>query len=522
MKILKNVRPLVFWPTFLMVGFAVAMSFVDLKGFLSAATTANNAILDNMFWMFTGSSFLMVVTIAAVFCSPLAKVRIGGPDAKPLLNRLQWVSVALCTTVAVGIVFWALAEPIYHLYTAPKSIGYEPGSAEAVRFTLSELFLEWTITPYCIYGVPAILFALVYYNNQGQFSLSSMLVPIFGERMNTNEGLRSLIDFLCLFALIFGMASSLGTGVMFLSGSVRYYFPDTPLQLLMAIFIAAIVVTYTISAVSGLQKGIARLSTINVAAMIFVIVAIFLVGPTKYIIGSGMEAAGNYLSNFFKMSLFTGAIADDPWPKWWPIFYFANWFAWAPICAMFLGRISKGYTVREAILVNVVVPCFFSGIWISIFSGTTIHLDLTNGGYLKEILDTKGVDFIFFGVFEKLPLGLFLIGIMTFVAFINYVTAADSSTDAISNLCTKGWNADSDEKKAIPQKLIWGILIGFVAWLLTSFAGIDGIKMLSNLGGVPAMLVGLCFSAALFKIAFDSKIRKQFEIEDVEEEQLKN
>lgn len=512
MKVLENVRPMVFWPTFILVGCAVAMSLIDLKGFLGAATTANNTILDNMFWMFTGASFLMVVTIVAVFCSPLAKVRIGGPDAEPLLSRPKWAAVALCTTVAVGIVFWALAEPIYHLYTAPKSIGYAAASPDAVRFTLAELFLEWTITPYCIYGVPAILFALIFYNNKGEFSLSSMLAPVFGERMRNNETLKSLVDFLCLFALIFGMASSLGTGVMFLSGSVRYYFPDTPLQLLMAIFIAAIVITYTISAVSGLQKGIARLSTLNVCAMIFVIVAIFVVGPTKYIIGSGMEAAGHYLTNFFKMSLFTGAIADDPWPKWWPIFYFANWFAWAPICAMFLGRISKGYTVREAILVIVVLPCFFSGLWIAIFSGTTIHLDLNNGGYLKEVLDTKGVDFIFFGVFEKLPLGLLLIGIMTFVAFINYVTAADSSTDAISNLCTKGWTADSDEKKAIPQKLIWGILIGIVAWVLTSFAGIDGIKMLSNLGGVPAMLVGLCFSVALFKIAFDPEVRRKFEV----------
>lgn len=490
-----SLRPLVFWPTFLILLAAVIASYVDLDAFLAAASTLNSAILDNFSWLFSLGSLYLLAMAVIVYFSPLGRIRIGGHDATPLLSRLRWFSITLCTTLAVGVLFWTTAEPLYHFMSPPASSGLEAGSGDAMLFAMSTMFLHWSFTPYAIYAVPALIFALAFYNLRLRFSISSMLEPIFGPKVKRFGG---LIDAVSLYALVAGMASSLGTGALTLAGGAGQYLGGEADPLRLGVIIAIIVVTFVVSAASGLQKGIARLSSLNAVLLLILGVFMFIVGPTVFCLALGVESFGVYLDNFFTESLFTGAAGADQWPQWWSIFYWAVWFAWAPVAALFLGKISRGYTVREFLRVNLLYPALFASVWIVIFSGTALYFQAHTGTDLYAILNDRGVENVLYELFRQLPLSGVWIPLLLFIAYVSYVTAADSQTDAIGNLCTRGLTADSDLNAGVPMKVIWGVIVGVVSWVMVSFVGIDGVKMLSNLGGLPAMLIVLLASGSLW------------------------
>ena len=492
-----NIRPLVFWPTFLILMTAVTMSFIDLDGFLRVTKSLNDMLLDHFAWLFSLGSFYLLMLLVVVYFSPLGKTRIGGDDARPLLSKAKWFSITLCTTLAVGVLFWTTAEPIYHLNSPPASWGLVAGSTEAALFSISAMFLHWSFTPYAIYTVPSLVFALAFYNRKLPFSISSSLQPVFGNAVLGKKG--QLIDTVALYALVAGMASSLGTGAITLVGGFGEFMDISTSPFTLGIAVSLIVVTFVLSAASGLRKGIAKLSSINAVLLLMLGLFVFIFGPTVYILSFGTEGIGSYLGNFFELSLFTGAVSGDPWPKSWSVFYWAVWFAWAPISALFLGKIGRGYTVREFIQINLIFPSLFAILWIAIFSGTAIHIDMTQGGILNTTLNESGLEKLLYFVFNQLPLSEIMTLVLIFVAYISYVTAADSNTDAIGNLCTSGFTAESDEKSSLGVKVLWGSIIGIVSWTMVSFVGVDGIKMLSNLGGLPAAIIILATSLTLCK-----------------------
>ena len=483
-----RIKPLVFWPTFLLLLAALLLSYLDLPAFLSLASGANKWILGHFSWLFSLASFSLLLTCVWVYCSPIGKLRIGGEGAQPLLGRKRWFAVTLMTTMAVGVLFWTSAEPIYHLYYPPAAYGLRAGSAEAASFAMSAMFLHWTFTPYAIYTVPALLFGLVFYNLKLPFSVGSMLQPLLGRWVSGRSG--HLIDALALYALVAGMASSLGTGALALVGGINQYLPLPASPFSLGLVIAAIVVTFVCSALSGLQRGLTWLSSINTWILLALAGFLLIFGPTTFILAFGLESFGNYLNQFFRLSLSTGAASQDGWAGSWTIFYWAVWFAWAPISAMFLGKISRGYTVREVIVMNLLLPAGFTALWIMIFSGTALSIDLGQAGLLKGVLEQQGVENVLYTIIRQLPMSEIMMAMVVFIAFLNYVTAADSNTDAISNLCTSGFYADSAEKAGKSMKLVWGGVIGLVSWVMTSYAGgVDGVKMMSNLGGLPALLI---------------------------------
>ncbi|MBE2167810.1 MULTISPECIES: BCCT family transporter [unclassified Cobetia] len=501
----SSIRPLVFWPPFILLFVSVVASLVDLEGFLAVTTNLNNQVLSKFGWLFSITALSMVVACLIAYLSPLGRTRIGGENATRLLSPWRWFSITLCTTLAVGIMFWSTAEPLYHLHSPPTSLDIAANSPEAARFALSTMFLHWSFTPYAIYTVPALIFALMHYNLGKPFSLGTLFVPLLGDRLIGRKG--RALDALALFALVCGMASSLGTGAMTLAGGIDRFLGTGSGPLMLGIVTLAIVLCFTASAASGLQKGIARLSAINAKAFFAFLIFVFAFGPTLTILGYGTEAAGEYFTNFMSKNLFTGAFDNDPWPQSWTIFYWANWMAWAPISALFLGKISRGYTVRQFMLINMVAPSLFSIIYVAVFSSTTLKLDMDTTGALNTILSEAGAGSVIYALFDELPMSSLVGGIFLVIAFLSFVTAADSNTDAISQLCSSdsqealaGNESEDRSKGRLMMKIIWGSTIGAVAWIMTSFVGIDGIKMLSNLGGVPALFIVIGATASLIRL----------------------
>ncbi|MBS3971001.1 MAG: BCCT family transporter [Clostridia bacterium] len=492
----NSIKPLVFWPPFLLLLGAVIFSFVNEAGFAAMTTGANNWLIENFGWAFSMTGFLMVLIVLVIYFSPFARVKIGGSKAKPLLNKWQWFSITLCTTIAIGILFWGTAEPIYHLIYPPASLGLEPGSAEAAIFAMSTMYLHWTFTPYALYCVPALMFAFAYYNMKKPFSLGATLTPLVGDKATGKAG--QAVDAICLYALVAGMAASLATGILTISGGLNSIAGIGSNPFTWAIIGTVIISTFIISATTGLMRGIRILSDINTKIFFGIIAFIFVFGPTAFLLNLGAESFGHYLTHFFEKNLFTGAAAGDQWPQWWTTFYWANWLAWAPITALFLGRISYGHTVKDFIKMNFFFPAIFGAIWITVFSATSINFQM-NGVDLLGALNNVGPEAVGFTIFKQLPISGLIIPFFLFIAFLSFVTAADSNTTAMGGISTACISPDSPEPPTF-IKVVWGLTVGIVAWVMLSFAGVDGIKMLSNLGGFPAMILELAVALGLIMV----------------------
>ncbi|MHA7871126.1 MAG: BCCT family transporter, partial [Hyphococcus sp.] len=249
---LKWTRPLVFWPPAGLLLLAVALSLADFEGFHARVSAANAWILSRFDWLFSFASFAAVLLLAWIAFSPFGRIRIGGPDAKPILKRWNWFAITLCTTIAIGILFWGAAEPMFHINNPPDFAGADPHSQEAARFALSSMFMHWTITPYAIYAVPALAFALAHFNLGRPYSLSGPLSLVFG-RIATGRG-GAVIDAIGLYALVAGVAASLGAGVMTIAGGVDVLSGFGDSAVLRLVVTVMIVCLFVASSVSGIQR----------------------------------------------------------------------------------------------------------------------------------------------------------------------------------------------------------------------------------------------------------------------------
>ncbi|WP_186756267.1 BCCT family transporter [Echinicola salinicaeni] len=489
-------RKSVFWPPFILISLAVSCSWLASDFFEDSMNSINQFILDHFSIIFSYTAFAMVITCCLILCSPLAKIKIGGKDAKPKFNRLSWFSIILCTTVAVGILFWGSAEPLFHYLYPPEFKDIPNNSSIAANFSMGAVFLHWGFTPYAIYCIPALGIALAVYNAEQKFSLSSPLAPLLGK--NKLNQFSSPIDTICLFALVAGMSASLGAGILSISGGIQNQWPNWDKAFIRPTVTLLIISTFILSASSGINRGIKRLSQINF--YIFIIFSLFILttGPSQSIFHYAIEGASHFLTDFIPISLQFGNIKHSPWLQSWTIFNWANWMAWAPITALFLGKIAYGRTVREFILFNWILPAIFCLIWMSILGGSTLFYAENTPLTFKNLLENNGPESIIYQVFAEMGNLELLTPAFTLAMFISYVTAADSNTEAMASLSMKNYSIerfDSDTN----LKVTWGTLVGLLAWVMITFAGIEGVKILSSLGGLPALflLIGITISMLL-------------------------
>lgn len=462
---------------------------------------ANDWALLNFSWLFNYTSLAMVICSLAILISPLRKIRIGGEKAEPLMEKWKWFSIILCTTVATGILFWGMAEPLYHFSSPPKSLDIQAESKSAAIFSMSSIFMHWTFTPYAIYLIPSLLFSLAFFNFKKGYSISSLIFP--NHKSLQNKWIENGIDAIALFALVSGMCASLGTGMLTLAGGIKEIFDLEGGFTLLALVCLAIVVSFLASAISGLFKGVKILSVWNLIIFIIILLIFMMCGPLIENMSLGYEGFKLYIQDFFFKSTFTGIEAGDDWPRKWTVFNWSNWMAWAPVTALFLGRIAYGRTVKEFLIYNWILPSLFGLVWMMIFSGTALNTQLNGELDLLVYIANNQPENIIYAVLRHFPFGQ-IIGIFFILAvFISFVTAADSSTIAMGALSTKGLNPDqADPPNSI--KIIWGLIIGLMAFVMVSFSGIDGIKMISILGGFPILFLMLILVLSSISLIYSS------------------
>jgi choline-glycine betaine transporter len=512
----------VFWPPFLLLLAAIGLNFLapdrqvdgeTVRGaFYNTVNGTNDWILGNFGWLFSLCAFLAVglcilICLTSFWKSGFANVRIGGPNAKPLMSMWNWFSITICTTIAIGILFWSTSEPISHLVSPQPSQNLDPGSRDAAVFALSTMFLHWAFTPYSLYCVASLMFAFAYYNMRQPFSLGSTLTPLFG-KLATGKG-SFVIDAVCLYALVAGMAAALGSGILMLGGGLEDLFGIPSNTWVWAAIAFTIVATFIVSSATGLMHGIRILSDINTKLLVCLGLVPLIFGPTAFIFGLGFEAFWDYVIHFFPRNLTmtstdgsTSVLVPDEWGQKWTVFYWAVWMAWAPITACFLGRIAYGRTVKEFMLVNFLFPSIFAIGWMTIFSGTAINFQMTDVVDLNGVIDSNGHEAVSYAVFKQFPFSTLLIVFYMTSAFVCFVTSSDSNMSAMASISSEGISPENPEGNQW-LKIVWGVSVGLVSWIMISFTGgVAGVKMLSNLGGFPAAFLELLIIVALVRVVF--------------------
>lgn len=487
-SLLRKIRPFVFFPAFILLILTIVLNFVNYEAFLSITTLAKDFMVIDMGWVFSIVGVMCVIVIVLAYFSPLGDVRLGGKNAKPMLKKSSWFAITLCTTIAAGILFWGTAEPMWHLAYPPESLGIDPMSPEAAKFAMETMFLHWTFIPYGIYAVPTIVFAFAYYNMRRSFSVGSQMSPLISD--HHQKKINGIIDAIVLFTVAAGISSSFGTAVMNMGGGLNALFGMDNNKTLWIMITIIGTIAFIISSGTGLMKGIRVLSDVNVYLYYVIIAALLVFGPFTYFSSLGTEAFGGFIDNFFSKALFTGAASGDSWASGWTMFYWSNWMAWAPVSAVFLARIAYGYKIKEVIMMNFIIPSIFSTVWMTILSGTTINYQLTGKVDVIAKMNEQGSAAAAYTVLGELPFSGLIIGIYLIAVMISFITATDSTTNAMASICTSGIKNGSQEAPLL-IKVVWGIIIGAVSLIFIATLGIDGIKMLSYLGGFPALFLGI-------------------------------
>lgn len=480
------------------ISVAVAIAFimwgvVPNSNLESVTTSVQGFIVDKFGWFYLISATTFLIFAIFLIFSKYGNIKLGKPDDKPDYPYLTWFAMLFSAGMGIGLVFWGAAEPISHFHTPPDP-SIEPGSIEAARTAMRYSLFHWGFHPWAIYSIIALALAYFKFRKGASGLVSSILHPLFGDRVNGAWG--TLVDFIVVFATIFGVATSLGLGAIQISGGLAYIFPGIDRTITVQLIIIAIVtVLYLLSAMTGLNKGIKYLSNINIVLAIFLMLFLLFVGPTNFIMDLFTNSFGSYLSNLTNMSFrLTPFQTENTWVQDWTIFYWAWWIAWAPFVGTFIARVSRGRTIREFVLGVLLVPSIFGALWFSVFGGTAIHLEFFGGENIIEDVNNIGTEVALFSVLEQFPAGIFMSIIAILLISTFFITSADSATFVLGMQTTGGSLNPSNYVKCI-----WGLIQSSAAAILLWQGGLNALQTASIIAALPFTIIMLLIVLSLIK-----------------------
>jgi len=438
-------------------------------------------------WFFMISANLFVVLCFAVAFSKLGRVRLGGSGARPQYTDPAWLAMLFAAGVGIGLMFFGVLEPVTHTLSPP--LGIDPAQvAEAKAAGMSSAIFHWGLHAWAIYAVVGLSLAFFSFNQGMPLTLRSAFYPLFGKAVWGPLG--HLVDILAVLATLFGLATSLGIGAEQIAGGLNYLF-DLPAGITTKIFLIAVIISIALgSVIAGLDKGVKRLSELNLGLAAGLLLFVLLAGPTLAILGTTVQAIIDYAYYLPQLSNPIGR-SDFAFLHGWTTFYWAWWIAWSPFVGMFIARVSYGRTVREFIVWVLIIPTLIGVIWMSTFGGTALE-QLLNEGY-RGVADSVP-ELALFKMLEGLPFTSLVSGISIFLIALFFVTSADSGSLVVDTI-TAGGKMDAP----VRQRVFWCVLTGLVSIALLVGGGIASLQALTISVGLPFCIVLLVMCVGLVK-----------------------
>ena len=468
--------------------------------------------LTNRFdWVFMLSGNIFVIFSLMLIVTPFGSIRLGGKDAKADYSYLGWFAMLFAAGMGIGLVFWGVAEPISHygaslggtslgeggLRSDWAPLGAAAGEPEAAKsLAMAATIFHWGLHPWAIYAVVALALAFFSYNKGLPLTMRSVFYPIFGDA--TWGPIGHVIDVLAVFATIFGLATSLGLGAEQALAGLNHLFGIGISDGTKVLLIVLITAFALISVVAGLEKGVKRLSEINMVLAAVLLLLVLIVGPTLAILSGFFSNLGAYAVNLPALSGVFGR-EDANFMQGWTAFYWAWWISWSPFVGMFIARISRGRTIREFVICVLIIPTIVGSLWLSVFGGAALDQVMSGAG---DALSAAGLELKMFVMFESFPLSgiLSLLGIILVIVF--FVTSSDSGSLVIDSITAGGkTNAPT------AQRAFWCILEGAIAIALLLGGGLAALQAAAIATGFPFAIVLVLMCVSLF-IGLRSERRK--------------
>ncbi len=460
-------------------------------------------VTGKMDWFFLGAANIFVLLCLALIVSPLGKVRIGGKEATPDYTYFGWFSMLFAAGMGIGLMFYGVAEPMSHFTAAYDGItlgangertdwaplGGAAGNAEeAVRLGMAATIFHWGLHPWAIYAIVALSLAIFSFNKGLPLSVRSIFYPLLGERVWGWPG--HVVDILAVFAIMFGLVTSLGIGAQQAGAGLEHLFGIPTGNLTMVLLIIAITAVALWSVVSGVDKGVQQLSKINLLLALALLLFVIVVGPT-------LEIFKGLFSNLSAYIAYLPALAnpvgreDTNFVQGWTAFYWAWWISWSPFVGMFIARVSRGRTVREFLIAVLLVPSLVSVLWMTSFGGGAIQQVLVDNftGVQEAALELQ-----LFTMLSQLPLSgiASFVGIVLVVMF--FITSSDSGSLVIDTV-TAGGKVNAP----VGQRVFWAVIEGVLAIALLLGGGLVALQAMAVSTGLPFTVVLLVGCIAIVK-----------------------
>ncbi|MDW7673253.1 MAG: BCCT family transporter [Bacillota bacterium] len=484
----KRIDPVVFYVSLVLCILFVAWGVLSPTSMSTASNAVLNYFITDFGWLYLFSVFIFLIFVVVIALSKFGSIKLGKDDEKPEYSTFAWLAMLFTTGMGIGLVFWSIAEPMYHFAAPPMGEG---GTAEAAATAMRYTFFHWGLHAWAIFALVGLALAYFQFRKGMPGLISSVFYPVLGDKVNGPIG--KAIDILAVFATIFGLGTSLGLGTQQINSGLEFLYgvPNTPLVNIL--IIAVITAIFTFAAILGIDRAISFIANWTVYAAVALMIFLFILGPTRFILNMFTETWGSYLNNIISMSLWTDAVEQKGWAGGWTIFYWAWWIAWGPFVGQFIARISKGRTIKEFVLGVLFVPTMFSFIWLSVFGATALNLEIVQGVAISEAIANDMASALFVTL-AQFPLSAITSLLSIFVIAAFFVTSANSGTFVVGMLTSRGSMDPSNGVKGI-----WGVVLGGVAAVLLLSGGLGALQTASIAAAFPFMLVILVMIYSLVK-----------------------
>lgn len=509
--VLTGVNPVVTMTSIILAVAFVLFCAVAADRALGYFEEVSSTLLFGAKWFYIGSVSAVVMFLLYLMMSRYGHIRLGKDDEKPEFSFAAWISMLFSGGMGIGLIFWSVAEPVWHYASNPFT---PPMSDASASMAMQLTFFHWGLHPWSVFIIVALALSYFSYRKDLPLTLRSILYPWIGDRIYGPIG--HAIDILTVVVTAFGISQTLGMGVLQINTGIGEVFGGHLGYGGMLAIVVALGAVAVLSVLSGVGKGFKRLAEMNMLLSLVLVLALLCLGPTRYILNTLLETTGNYVQHIVGMSLWSDAEKDSGWQNTWTAYYWPWWMTWAPFVGMFIARISRGRTVRELIGGALIVPTLICFIWIAVFGGTALKMEqqamqghqqsvaagvqsaaepFTGGAVLQATRhDTTQAVFALFDQLHYPAIATVLSVMICVLLAMHFVITADSGTLVISILSADG---SCDPPRRI--RVLWGVGVTAIAAVLLYAGGFKVMQAASIIAGFPVSLFIAVMAATLFQ-----------------------
>jgi len=459
---------------------AVADSFGQLTGWVAR----------NLGWFYILAVSSLLIFLLGLAVSRYGSIRLGADDSRPDYSNLTWFTMLFAAGIGTILMFWGVAEPVSH-FASPPFDGVESHSEQAATDAMTIALYHFGLHTWTIFAMPGLAIGYFAYRHNLPMRISSLFYPILGERTFGPWGWA--VDVIAVLGTLFGVATSLGLGTLQLNSGLNYLFgvPSTGwVQVLLITVIASIAAT---SVALGLDKGVRRLSQLNILLAIVLLVFVLAVGPTVFIAEGMVQSVGDYFDALPWLAFWTETFRETDWQRNWTLFYWAWTISWAPYVGIFIARISRGRTIREFVAGVLFAPTAFTLVWFGIFGLSAINVEMNGEVALAEQVQ-QDPSVAVFAFLEAFPLAEVASALSVVIIVIFFTTSSDSASLVIDMLTRR-----DNQPSLIRQRIFWAAAQGIIAATLLLAGGLDALQNVITSLGLPFCILLIFMAVSLYR-----------------------